>query len=449
MLFKEDPIVIATNGYANGPVVGGATMSLTGNLLNLAPTRRTLLKGAGGLIASSTILGRPAYAQSKELTIISNIANAPQREVLQRLAEEFGKVSGTKVVINNMDHEAHKTAIRSYLVVGAPDICFWFSGNRMKSFVKRDLFDDISDLFARERYQEVLGASTGAVTVNGKQYGLPLGGLLWGFFYRKDVFDERGWTAPASFDDLLSFGDKAKSAGMVAVSMGTKEMWPAAGWFDHMNLRINGLEKHMALMDGTMAYTDSALTPVFDKWEALIKAGLFTPNHTSSGWEQAAAALAQKKAAMMDLAGFIKYGFPAEEQDQIAFAPFPEITPGLPRYEDFALNSIHIPKNAKNKEGAREFLAYLYQPENLAAYLAPEGAVPPRSDCPPSADPLVNAAVESLKSVKGTAQYYDRDTDPDMAQEGLKGFQEFMVKPDAREQILARLEAARKRVFKL
>ncbi|PYE40564.1 carbohydrate ABC transporter substrate-binding protein (CUT1 family) [Rhizobium sp. PP-F2F-G20b] len=416
--------------------------------LSFATSRRTLMLGAGGLMASAALLGSPALAQSKQLTIISNIANAPQREVLQRLAGEFEKASGTKVVINNMDHEAHKTAIRSYLVVGAPDICFWFSGNRMKSFVKRDLFDDISDLFEREKYKDVLGASAGAVTVDGKQYGLPLGGLLWGLFYRKDVFAQKGWTPPVTFEDLLSLGEKSKSAGMIPVSMGTKEMWPAAGWFDHMNLRINGLEKHMALMDGTMAYTDPALTPVFDKWEALIKAGLFTPNHTSSGWEQAAAALAQKKAAMMDLAGFVKYGFPAEEQAQIAFAPFPEITPGLPRYEDFALNSIHIPKNGKNKEGAREFLAYLYKPENLAAYLAPEGAVPPRSDCPPSTDPLVNAAMESLKSVKGSSQYYDRDTDPDMAQEGLKGFQEFMVKPERREQILVRLEATRKRVFK-
>jgi multiple sugar transport system substrate-binding protein len=35
-----------------------------------------------------------------------------------------------------------------------------------------------------------------------------------------------------------------------------------------------------------------------------------------------------------------------------------------------------------------------------------------------------------------------------MALEGLKGFQEFMVKPDRRDQILERLEATRKRIFK-
>jgi multiple sugar transport system substrate-binding protein len=412
-----------------------------------ATTRRRFMIGTGAVLAGS-MLARPAIAQAKELTIISNIGNADQRAVLQRLADEYAKTSGVAVTINNMDHEAHKTAIRSYLVVGAPDVCFWFSGNRMKAFVKRGLFDDMSDLYEREGYKKVLGASTGALTVDDRQYGLPLGGLLWGMFYRKDVFEQKGWTAPATIEDLLALGEQAKSAGMVPVSMGTKEMWPAAGWFDHMNLRISGLEKHLALMDGKLAYTDASLKPVFDKWQELIKADLFTPNHTSSGWEQAAAALAQKKAAMMDLGGFIKYGFPPEDVDKIAYAPFPVIDKAMPRYEDFSLNSVHIPKNGKNKENARDFLAYFYKPENLAAFLEAESAVPPRNDCPPSKDPLINAAVESMKTVVGTAQYYDRDTDPDMAQEGLKGFQEFMVKPERRDQILERLEGTRKRIFK-
>lgn len=410
-------------------------------------SRRQFIIGAGTALAGMT-LATPSLAQSSEVMIISNIGDVGQRGVLQKIADAFSKESGTKVTINNMDHEAHKTAIRSYLVVGAPDLCFWFSGNRMKAFVQRGLFDDISDLFEKENYKQVLGPAAGAVTVDGKQYGLPLAGLLWGMFYRKDVFADKGWTAPKTIEELLALGEKAKSADMVPISMGTKEMWPAAGWFDHMNLRINGLEKHIALMDGKMSYTDPAMLPVFDKWAELINAGMFSPNGTSFGWEPAAAALAQKKAAMMDLGGFIKYGFPKDQQDQIAFAPFPQIVADMPRYEDFAVNSIHVPANAKNKQGARDFLAYFYRPENLGAFVEAESGVPPRSDCPPSNDPLVNAAVESLKTVAGTSQYFDRDTDPDMAQEGLKGFQEFTVKPDRRDQILERLEGTRKRIFK-
>ncbi|TGQ04778.1 MULTISPECIES: ABC transporter substrate-binding protein [unclassified Mesorhizobium] len=422
---------------------------MTTKLAALSTTRRRFLKGTGAALVASATGGLclPALAQPQDITIISNLSNVEQRQILQRLATEFEAKSGGKIVINNMDHEAHKTAIRSYLVVGAPDICFWFSGNRMKAFVAKGLFDDISDLFARENYKSVLGATTSAVTVGDKQYGLPMGGILWGLFYRKDVFAQHNWTPPKDWKEFLAFGEAAKSANLVPISMGTKELWPAGGWFDHMNLRINGLDKHIALMDGKVQYTDPMLTPVFDKWNDLLKAGFFSPSHSSFGWEQAGAALAQKKAAMMDLGGFVRSAFPEADLPQLAYAPFPEIEPGVARYEDFSVNSIHVPANAKNKQGARDFLAYFYKPENLGAFLAAEGAIPPRNDCPPSHDPLVNTAVEELKKVVATSQYYDRDTDPDMAQEGMTGLQEFMVKPERREQILGRLEKTRKRIF--
>jgi maltose-binding protein MalE len=269
------------------------------------------------------------------------------------------RTAGTKVVVNNMDHEAHKTAIRNYLVAGAPDVCFWFSGNRMRGFVTRGLFDDISDLFEKEKYADVLGATAGSVTVEGKQYGLPTGGTLWGMFYRKDVFDEHGLKVPASWDDFLAFGEKCKSASLTPVAMGTKDLWPAAGWFDQMNLRINGLDKHFALMNGEMAYTDETLKPVFDHWEELIKQGFFTPDHTSFGWQEAGAFLAQKRAGMMNLGAFVRAAFPQQDLPQLTFAPFPVIDDGLGRYEEFSLNSVHIPANAKNKSGAREFLVHI------------------------------------------------------------------------------------------
>jgi multiple sugar transport system substrate-binding protein len=410
-------------------------------------SRRQFLIGSGAALTGAALY-TPALAKGGEVTIISDLANGDQRAVLQKIADAYSKKTGTTITINNMDHEAHKTAIRSYLVVGPPDICFWFSGNRMKAFVKRGLFDDISDLFVREGYASKLGATMTAVTVDGKQYGLPMGGILWGLFYRKDVFEKKGWSAPKTWDDFLKFGEAAKSAGMIPMSMGTKDLWPCGGWFDHMNLRINGLEKHIDLMDGKIPYTDPMLKPVFDKWEELLKADFFSPNGTSFGWEQAGAAVAQEKAAMLDLGSFVKYAFPEEDRPQMAFTPFPEVMPGMDRYEDFSVNSIHVPAKAKNKQGARDFLAYLYQPDNLGALLEAEGTVPPRNDCPPSKDPMVNAAVESLKTVKGTSQYYDRDTDPDMAQAGMKGFQEFTVMPQNREKILAQLEKTRARIFK-
>ncbi|MGA7213668.1 MAG: hypothetical protein WBX20_05610, partial [Terrimicrobiaceae bacterium] len=61
--------------------------------------------------------------------------------------------------------------------------------------------------------------------------------------------------------------------------------------------------------------------------------------------------------------------------------------------------------------------------------------------------PLFLAGIELLKNAK-SAQYYDRDTDPEMATEGMKGFQEFMAFPDRIDQILQRLDKVEQRIFK-
>lgn len=411
-------------------------------------TRRRFLKQASGGAMALTMSGlsMPAIAQSKNLTIIANENNDQVVAALKQIAADFELAHGASVTINRMDHEAHKTAIRNYLVAGAPDVCFWFSGNRMKTFIRRGLFEDISDLFAEEKYADVLGGVASAVTVNGKQYGLPLGGTLWGNFYLKDVFDEYNLVPPTNWDEMLDYAENAKAAGMTPLAIGTKELWPAAGYFDQLSLRIIGLENHLKLMDGEMSYLDPVLQPIFDHWEHLINTNFFLENHTSYGWQEAGALFGQKKCGMIQLGNFVQYALAEDQIQHLTYVPHPKIA-DIPRYEDFSVDTINIPTNAKHKELARDFLRFFYQPENLNAFLTPLATVPPRNDMPESDNRLLNAAVESLKTVAGTAQYYDRDTDPDMALEGLKGFQEFMVLPERRQQILERLEATRKRIF--
>lgn len=43
---------------------------------------------------------------------------------------------------------------------------------------------------------------------------------------------------------------------------------------------------------------------------------------------------------------------------------------------------------------------------------------------------VLQTSVKILNAAENTAQLYDRDNDPAMAKEGMKGFQEFMVHPD-------------------
>lgn len=52
-----------------------------------------------------------------------------------------------------------------------------------------------------------------------------------------------------------------------------------------------------------------------------------------------------------------------------------------------------------------------------------------------------------LGAADGLAQFYDRDTTPEMAKAGMEGFQEFMVFPDRIDAIRARIDAERKNLF--
>ena len=411
-------------------------------------TRRQALStmAAVGSVAFSGITA-PAIAATRQLTIISNEGTQDAKNVFQKIVDAYAKDTGVDVALNFMDHEGHKTAIRNYLVTAAPDICFWYSGERMRFFVNHRLFDDITDLVEKEGYGNVIGGTISSVTVDKRQYGLPLGGRVYGNFYLDDVFKAKGLTPPTTWDELLAYVDAAKAAGLVPITIGSKEIWPVAGFFDALNLRVNGLDFHMALMEGKVSYLDKALMTVFDHWQELIVKGAFLPDSTSYTFQEAAALLGRHEAGFMNIGSYVDKEIPVDQRGNLRFMPFPKIA-DVPRYDDFTVDSIHIPANGKHKDVAREFLAYFYRPENIGAYNEAKSYVPARSDLPPSKNPIINAQVASLKEVAGTAQFFDRDTNPDLAQIAMKGFQEFMVFPDRRQQILERIEQTRARVFK-
>jgi multiple sugar transport system substrate-binding protein len=109
---------------------------------------------------------------------------------------------------------------------------------------------------------------------------------------------------------------------------------------------------------------------------------------------------------------------------------------------------MHIPARAKNKKDARRFLAFLGRADIQKIIADASGMLSTNNQSPPPTDEFLKIGFKVLSESAGLAQFYDRDTPPEMAKEGMKGFQEFMVKPDREKQIRQRIERARKRIFK-
>ena len=111
------------------------------------------------------------------------------------------------------------------------------------------------------------------------------------------------------------------------------------------------------------------------------------------------------------------------------------------------MDTYHIPSGAKNKEDARRFLAFVARPDVQGKFAYATGNIPPNGDAPAPTDRFTKEGFAMLNSADGLAQFYDRDTNPEMAKAGMEGFQEFMVKPERLQEIRERTDAERKSVF--
>ena len=232
------------------------------------------------------------------------------------------------------------------------------------------------------------------------------------------------------------------------ITIGTKYLWTAAGWFDYLNLRINGYDFHMDLMAGKVKYEDSRLDKVFDMWGELVNKGYFLENHATYSWQEAQASFINGKAAMYLIGNFIIPDLEAAGvKDATGYFQFPIIDNSIGVFEDAPTDTIHIPSRAKNKEDAKKFLAFVGRPENTKFIAESWGSLSANALSENPKDRFLKQGFEVLNSAEGLAQFYDRDTTPEMAKKGMEGFQRFMVYPSKEAEIRATIEKERKRIF--
>jgi multiple sugar transport system substrate-binding protein len=393
-------------------------------------------------------LAGPANAD-ETLVINTDRSGAGQKAAMNKIVADFEAANpGVKVTVNFSDVESYKTSIRNFLVASPPDLAFWFTGTRMRAFTKRDLFEDISGFYETTGLAKPMAPFMDAISDGSKKFMMPTNFNTWGFFYNKDVFSKLGLQPPKTWAELMTVAEKLKAAGIVPFTIGTRDLWANALWFDYLTKRIVGLDFYMKLMDGKESYTDAKLKKVFDTWRVPIEKGYFLENASSYGWQEAIPFLAQGKAAMYLLGPYVLTSLPEDARKNIGFFPFPSVDPSVPNFEQVSINGVGIPKGAKNKPLAMKFLAFFAQPANLDAFARGGVSMPARTDVEIDKNDFASVQMALVRSAAGSSQFYDRDTDPEMAQVGMKGFQEFLANPSRQDAIVERLEAARKRIFK-
>lgn len=405
---------------------------------------RTLVAAAtGALMASSALAG--------DLVINFDDLNPGPKAAFDAAVAKFqAENPDINVTVNNNDREAHKTAIRNFLTADAPDVTSWYPGNRMAPFVDAGLFEPVDDVWDANGFHEDLAAIKATMSRDGKIWGVPYSYYQWGIYYRKDVFDILGLEEFATWDDMLAGCAKMKENGVTPFTIGTKFLWTAAGVFDYLNLRTNGYDVHNALTAGEIKYTDPRIVATMDNWETLINECGFIDNHASMSWQDAIAPFANGDAAMYVMGNFSVDGYKNAglTDDQIDFMPFPTIDPSVPLAEEAPADAFFIPVNAKNKEDAKKFLAFVARPDVQTEWNKTIGQLPINAKAEISDNKFIQEGFALLNQATGIAQFYDRDAPAEMAKAGMEGFQKFMLDTSTKMEVLERLDEVAAEVYK-
>ena len=391
------------------------------------------------------------------ITYSSNASDPLPREMDERVVAMWNEMHPEMAVEHStVAHEDFKQAIRAYLAAEpSPDVLTWFAGNRANFFISRGLIGNFSEAWNQPGFGDMFAPGFQALATDylddGNAYFLPANYYWWAMYYRPSIFEAAGIeSTPATFDELLAACDALNAIGVTPITIGTRYRWTAAAWFDYINMRTNGPEFHIDLMLLKESYTDPRVMETMANWNKLFEHKCFNEDASALDWHEAVVPMANGEAAMYLMGDFIRdqvRSTAPEMLEDLDFFQFPIINPDVAIGEDAPTDGWFMSANGSNPAGAQAFMTFLGSAEVQQLFLDELNRLPTRTDVDLSnLDELTQKGIGMIQSADSIAQFYDRDTTPEMADAGMDGFMEFWDNPASVEDILARLEEDRVRI---
>jgi multiple sugar transport system substrate-binding protein len=391
--------------------------------------RRDFLKLAGVLGGASLLAacGAGGSSSAAAVKLQSNLSDQVPKQALADLVAKYQTATGKKIDISTIDHNTFQINLANYLNANhPPDALTWFAGNRVRFFAGKGLLADVSDAFSSvSGYTPVL---KNLASLNGKQYIMPMTYYWWAVFYRKDTWQKYGYQAPTDWQGFINLAKQMQKDGLTPIAFADADGWPAGGWFDFINMRINGYDFHIRLMAGQESFQDPKVKTVFDTWRQILP--YTSPNAVALKWQDAVTPLVQGKAGMYMLGAFLVQATPDLKQDDFDFFPFPTIDPAVPMATEAPTDGWIVSSRAANPSGAKDFAKYAVAAANAVPYATQTGGVlAVNSEAPAPTDPFVAKGAQLLARSAALSQFFDRDSSPAFSQNALGSIQGFLNNP--------------------
>lgn len=372
----------------------------------MVSARRTralrMIAGGLGLTLVGAALTSCAAGSSTE-TIRFTFSKREAIGFMTTLVEEYNASQDDVRV--EIDTSGVDVVSASFVRGNPPDIMLANYNYEIARFVQRCSLTDLSETHAAADIRDDLQPLMEQYgSCEGRTSALPYSVMAASVIYNTEIFEEQGLEVPRTWDELLAVCDQLKAAGIDPFYATFKDDWTVAqGWYDYTaGGSVDVIEFFDALAEeGTEVGPDSEVSFEKDFSEPMERMMQLATEYTnadaaSRAYGDGNLAFAKGEAAMY-LQGPWAFSEIAKTDPDLALGTFP-----LPMTDDPAELGVRvnmdlaamIPEEARNPEAARDFLEYLYLPENIEAYNASQLGFTPTKDAAPPDDPRIAGMIE-------------------------------------------------------
>ncbi|MCH6232206.1 extracellular solute-binding protein [Microbacterium sp. CFH 31415] len=365
---------------------------------------RRAAAAAAILALAGTVLAACAGASSGPAEVRFHLSKPEAIPYFRDLIKEYNASQDEVVVVFDTSSNLQAGFLRG----DPPDLGLLNYNMEMARFMERGALSDLSDMPEAERIlPEVQDLVDQYATYPGRTSVLPYSVMAASVIYNKRIFEEQDLEVPTTWDELIEVCETLKAAGITPIYGTFKDPWTVGqGWFDYaVGGRIDVADFYAQLNElGTEVGPDSpvsfekTLAPPVEQMTELVK-NYTNADAASRAYGDGNLAFAKEEAAMY-LQGPWAFGEIDKTNPDLDLGTFP-----LPMTDDpddlrVRVNidlAAWIPEASDQKEGARDFLSYLFQKDVMDEYNAAFLGYGTTTDSAPVSD----------ERIVGMKEYYD------------------------------------------